>query len=149
LNGEKTVEVRTYQPPHPSSFFNSPVLLIATTGPDGQASLGDVVHAGDSTGKVVGEVYFDKCVRYQSRREFAQDKAKHLVAVVDPSDNNNGKNKGNPYGWRSDVEIYGWLVKGYERYDVAKKVPEMKRELRSVYRVVEGGAVTEIVDRGC
>lgn len=139
MNGEKTVEVRTYQPHNPSSFFNSPVLLIATTGPDGQATLGDVVHAGDPAGKIVGRVYFDKCIRYQCREEFQQDKDKHLIVSVDSSDDDDANRDGHPYGWRSDVEMYGWVVMRYERYDVAKEVPEMKRELRSVYRVVEGG----------
>lgn len=43
LNGSKTIEVRSYE--LPGALMHQPILLVATTGPEGQAMLGDVVDA--------------------------------------------------------------------------------------------------------
>eukprot|EP00887_Chlorella_sp_A99_P002656 scaffold6.g2656.t1 len=98
LSGEKTVEVR--QRPLPDHLLGAPILLAATTGPDGQAALGDSVAAGQPGGELVGWVTFSSLKDYGSAAQFNADVARHCVTAD------------SPYAWREGVtqRLFGWEV---------------------------------------
>lgn len=120
LNGSKTIEVRSW--PLPIDLTNTPIALVATEGPEGQATLGDDVVAGQADGHVVGEVVFAAVKRYESAEAFWGDEAQHGVP------------RGSVYGWADTTTVlYGWCVGRSVPYAAPMPLPAMKRVQRSLY----------------
>lgn len=134
LDGSKTVEVRGYA--LPEELLGVPIALVATEGPEGRATLGDVVVAGKRDGHVVcaymrdtsatrlckvGHVVFAAIKRYESAESFASDQARHGVAP------------GSVYGWQpGTTELFGWCV-GSRTPCAPTPLPAMRRMVRSLY----------------
>jgi hypothetical protein len=99
LSGEKIVETRTY--PIPKPFLNTDMILIETPGKEKKFK-----------SRMVAIIRFTECFAYKSKREFYQDKLRHLVAPE------------SPWSWK-DKQKWGWKV---EIKRVFKKpVPIQKR----------------------
>lgn len=109
----------------PAEASGSPLWLLATIGPEGQASLGEDVVPGQADVCVPGWVRFSGSTRYTSREQFEADAERHRV----PADS--------PYSWQpGTVELFGWEVAAKQALPAPLPVPRLRRLVRSVYQVV-------------
>ena len=122
LSGHKTIECRQY--PCPAELCGQPVLLVATGGQDGVASLLDETPAGHPGAQVVGWTIFSGNVTYTSPEQFSADYARHCV----PPDS--------VYALKEGATAYGWRVAASGRIHPPRPVPQLHRLLRSVHSVV-------------
>lgn len=86
LNGDKTVETRTY--PLPGKYVGKAFWLIETPG-----------KYRNRVAMVVGIIVFETSILYLSRNQFIDDFKRHLVPVDHPL-----------FGFKSDRAKYGWEV---------------------------------------
>lgn len=98
-------------------------MLAATTGPDGQAALGDSVAAGQPGGELVGWVTFSSLKDYGSAAQFNADVARHCVTAD------------SPYAWREGVtqRLFGWEVGSTGVLQEPAPLPTMRRVQPSLY----------------
>ena len=120
--------MRTYPPP--AELDGHKVWLLASLGPEGVATFGDSIAAGQAGGAVVGWVLFDGAIEYRDAAAFAADEAQHCVPVD------------SPYAFTSQGDegttLYGWQVVASHRLAVPLPLPAMRRHHRSVYRCSSG-----------
>lgn len=135
LDGSKTIEIRAYA--LPDDLLGTPIALVATEGPEGQATLGEMVLAGQPDGQVVrlcamvggdyvhgtqvGEVVFHANKEYKTAEDFWSDEAQH------------GVQRGSAYGWNPANTTYGWCVSQRLPCCAPLPVPAMTRLHRSLY----------------
>lgn len=86
LDGEKTVETRTY--PLPEKYVDKDLWLIETPGPSKAFKA-----------RVIGVIRFTGSKRYQSAAEFYRDRGLHLI---DPDSSK--------YAWKTGILKYRWQV---------------------------------------
>ena len=84
LNGEKTVETRTY--PIPEKYIEQDMLLIETPGKSGRFK-----------SRIIGVIKFTNCFQYKSKKEFYLQQNKHCVS------------KESVWAWESG-DKWGWNV---------------------------------------
>lgn len=84
LNGQKTIETRTY--PIPEKYLNQEMLMIETPGKNGKFK-----------SRIVAVIKFTKCFKYNNKKDFYNDSDKHFVIP------------GSEWAWRSE-EKWGWSV---------------------------------------
>lgn len=122
--GEKSIECRGYPPPQELQG-GAKVWLAASQGPEGVASFGDAVEAGQPGGQLVGWVLFDGApVEYTNPDRFAADQAMHCV----PADSPYAPVPGGP-------PVYGWRVVASHRLAQPLPLPAMRRVVRSLYHL--------------
>lgn len=126
LDGEKTVETRSY--PLPAGLVGRPIeVMESQPGQDGVSALGDRVEALSTGLSVLGRVVFSKTEAYASREAWENDESRHLV----PSSSAG-------YGWKSQkgaAAIHGWFVGEVTPYVKPRAVRGMTRALRSLFEV--------------
>ena len=84
LNGEKTIETRTY--PIPSKYLNQEMVLIETPGPKGKFKA-----------RTRAIIKFTDCFQYKTKKEFYADFNSHRVS------------KNSPWTW-ADKPKWGWRL---------------------------------------
>jgi len=97
IEGKKTIETRTYD--IPEKYRGVELLLIETPGPRGKKE------AGIEKARIIGTVTFGKTYRYNSKKQWLNEKNKHLVESTDKL-----------YGWIKEKEKWGWEVKLHYPY---------------------------------
>lgn len=90
LNGEKTIETRTY--PLPKKFEGIPLLIVETPG-----------RIGNFKARIRGIVTFSGSFKYKNKSEFYADSKKHCV--TDES----------PWKWL-DKPKWGWLIANVKKF---------------------------------
>jgi len=91
IEGKKTVETRTYD--IPEKHRGVELLLIETPGPRGKKE------AGIEKARIIGTVTFQKTYKYKNKKQWAEEKSKHLVESSDKI-----------YGWKKEKEKWAWIV---------------------------------------
>lgn len=85
LNGEKTIETRTY--PIPKKYINKDLLMIETPGPEGKFQA-----------RIVGIIRFSECYQYQTLKSFRAEFNLHKVSPESKWD------------WTSNKPKWGWKI---------------------------------------
>jgi hypothetical protein len=91
LSGQKTVETRSYA--LPARHKGRPLALIETPGPLG------LKMAGISKAQIIAIIVFKESFRYTTKKAWAADHERHLVAIDDPI-----------FGYDSSKPKWGWIV---------------------------------------
>ena len=121
LNGEKTVETRTY--PFPPWLWGDKIdVLQAAEGTPGVSAVPDSVYSGDPRFQLAGWIEVQKCFKYASREEWASDTDRHRVPI----------DEAGAYGWSDDRDLYGWVVSSTGRHEDTS-VPNLTRVHRSFF----------------
>ena len=84
INGQKTIETRTYD--LPSQYLNTEMAVIETPGKNGKFKA-----------RIIGIVIFTECIKYKNKKDFYKDIDKHFVT------------KDSEWAWK-DKAKYGWKV---------------------------------------
>jgi hypothetical protein len=100
LNGEKTIETRTY--PIPEKYLGEEMLLIETPG-----------KSGKFVSRIIGVIKFTTCFQYKTKKEFYSQSNKHCVT------------KDSIWAWR-DGDKWGWCVDVIEKIEIP--IPYTKRK---------------------
>lgn len=100
LNGDKTVETRTY--PAPKNILDNAVLLIETPG-----------KTGTFKSRVRAIIRFTGCFQYDNESAFYEDFARHRVS------------KGSKWEWSDDKGKWGWEVSVVKVFE--EPIPLSKR----------------------
>ncbi len=95
LNGEKTIETRTY--PIPSQYIERELLLVETPG-----------KAGGFKARIVAKITFSECFKYSSLDEFRRDERRHKVLP------------GSQWDWTPKNPKWGWKISRLEPLQTAK-----------------------------
>ena len=124
LNGEKTVETRSYA--LPAGLLGRPIeVMESQPGRDGVSALGDTVEAFFPGLSVLGRVVFKSSEAYTSQEAWARDEPRHLVPPSSVA-----------YGWRPPPRsVYGWTVGEVTTYPKPRAVRRMQRAFRSLFEV--------------
>ncbi len=101
LNGEKTIETRTY--PIPEQYINKEMAIIETPGKD-----------GDFKARIIGTLVFGKSFCYASKGEFYKDDKKHCVTPD------------SPWKWEDGKPKWGWPILTVKALSKPRPAPEIK-----------------------
>lgn len=86
LNGQKTIETRTY--PIPKKYLGHEMVIIETPG-----------RSGKFKARVVSIIKFEDCFQYTSKEEFYRDTKKHQITP------------NSPWSWeKSKKKKWGWVI---------------------------------------
>lgn len=99
LDCRKTVETRRYPFP-PWLIGKRLVILQSGPGTSGISAVPDEVWPADPRYTLPGYIVVGECIRYATRSAWEADAQRHCVPIDDVG----------AYGWRDDLELYGWAV---------------------------------------
>ena len=91
INGQKTVETRSYR--LPQRLEGVELALIETPGKSAKFK-----------SRIIGKITFSSCVQYSSKEEWESDESRHKVDINDRL-----------YGWK-DKPKFGWVVKSVNKF---------------------------------
>jgi hypothetical protein len=102
INGEKSVETRSY--PMPLKYVGEPLAVIETPGKSGQFK-----------SRIIGTITFSHCFKYKSKNEWINDYYRHLVDKHDED-----------YGWKYYKPKYGWVVSNVVKFNIPVDPPNKR-----------------------
>jgi hypothetical protein len=105
LNGEKTIETRTY--PIPKQYINQKMVIIETPGKTGKFKA-----------RMIGFVTFDESFEYKNEKEFYKDSKKHCVTPD------------SIWKWDKRKKKFGWPVLAIEKFTESLS-PPIKRGIKT------------------
>eukprot|EP01050_Picozoa_sp_SAG11_P023825 SAG11_NODE_4905_length_1727_cov_1.548526_1_plen_394_part_10 len=111
LDGAKTVETREYRMP---PEFEGTTLALLDHGGGGISG----------PALLIGTAVFGRSFRYESRKQWVADSARHLVPADAAAES---------FGWRDDAEKWGWPVETVQRACYPVAAPPMTRSMRSLF----------------
>lgn len=92
INGQKTVETRSYA--LPQRLEGVELALIETPGKSAKFK-----------SRIIGTITFSSCVQYSSKEQWESDESRHKVDINDSL-----------YGWK-DKPKFGWVVKSVNKFE--------------------------------
>jgi predicted transcriptional regulator len=92
INGQKTVETRSYA--LPQRLEGVELALIETPGKSAKFK-----------SRIIGTITFSSCIQYSSKEQWESDESRHKVSIEDRT-----------YGWK-DKPKFGWIVKSVKRFE--------------------------------
>jgi hypothetical protein len=91
INGQKTVETRSYR--LPTRLEGVELALIETPGKSAKFK-----------SRIIGTITFSSCVQYSSKEQWESDESRHNVSINDKT-----------YGWK-DKPKFGWIVQSVKKF---------------------------------
>lgn len=107
LNGDKTVETRTY--PIPPKYIGVELAIIETPGPNGKKEF------GIQKARIIGTIVFSKSFKYKNREAWERDFKNHRVTSSDLL-----------YGYSEKKEKWGWPVKKVQSLKSYRQAPKSR-----------------------
>ncbi len=92
INGQKTVETRSYT--LPKRLERVELALIETPG-----------KLAKFKSRIIGTITFSSFVQYSSKEQWESDESRHKVSINDKT-----------YGWK-DKPKFGWIVKSVKKFE--------------------------------
>ena len=91
INGQKTVETRSYR--LPQRLEGVELALIETPGKSAKFK-----------SRIIGTITFSGCIQYLSKEQWQSDESRHKVDINDKT-----------YGWK-DKPKFGWIVQSVKKF---------------------------------
>jgi hypothetical protein len=91
INGQKTVETRSYR--LPTRLEGVELALIETPGKSAKFK-----------SRIIGTITFSSCIQYSSKEQWQEDNGRHKVSINDMT-----------YGWK-DKPKFGWIVQSVKKF---------------------------------
>lgn len=101
INGQKTVETRSYR--LPQRLEGVELAVIETPGKSAKFK-----------SRIIGTIVFSHSFQYQNEGHWAFDYERHCVHIT------------NEYGWKSNKPKFGWVVQSVSKLDCPVDPPEKR-----------------------